>query len=456
MDDLSPVAFDTPRAGEAFELFARAPVASWHDLTGGKPILIIAPHADDETLGCGGLIVETVDKGGTVVVAVMTDGTRSHPNSPSYDAARLTALREAEVVAALQTLGVVTPLVSFLRRADGYLADEGEEAEQNIAAIKAIVDRHGIGSIFVTWGDDPHPDHAASYRLACKVVETRPQLKFFAYPIWGLTLDRDEPVVTPFRSAMRYEVRLAKAQKRRAIDCFASQLGRVILDDPEAFSLSAEDLDRFCGDFELFIDLKQTGEHHRQSISSVPTEHFDNLYRRNADPWNYVENRYEQDRFSATIDALPQARYLRACEIGCSIGVLTERLAERCDSILGVDCSALAMAQAQARLAPLGNASARLMRVPAEVPEGCFDLIVLSEVLYFFSDDDLRAIERFVTSRLEIGGTCILVNFLGDTESPRSGAEAADMFIAASNPGLRSIDQRMFDGFRIDVLERVH
>ena len=456
MDDLrlngSTVSIES--AGAAFECFRRAPVASWNDLTSGRPILIIAPHPDDETLGCGGLIADTARKGVESVIAVMTDGARSHPNSHSHPAEKLRDLREGEVRAAIETLGVQQPVIHFFRQPDGFLATSGPEADECLRRLVDLVDEHGIGSVFVTWGDDPHPDHQAAYALALSIGRQRPEMKLFAYPIWGLTLPSHHVIATPYKSALRYEIRQSRKQKRQAINCYQSQLGLVIQDDADGFSLSEEDIKRFCSDFEIFIDLRQEDHEVRRRISSVPTEHFDALYRQNADPWNYVENAYEQDRFTATIDALPRQQYGRACEIGCSIGVLTQKLAERVEEIIGIDCSSAALALARKRLAPLGNASVKLMRVPEELPEGRFDLIVLSEVLYFFSHDDLLAVVHFVAERLEVGGTCLLVNYLGDTESPRSGSEAAEAFIAAAWRSLRPVSTRQFEGFRIDVLEK--
>ena len=92
------------------------------------------------------------------------------------------------------------------------------------------------------------------------------------------------------------------------------------------------------------------------------------------------------------------------------------------------------------------------MRVPGQVPEGVFDLIVLSEVLYFFSNADLCAIAAFVSQRLTAAGTCILVNFLGDTESPMGGDQAARAFLALLPERLRPVHKQDCQGFRIDTL----
>ena len=444
----------TPTARQAFEVFRTAPVASWIDLTRGKAVLIVAPHADDETLGCGGLIAQTARRGVPIHVAVLTDGARSHPNSRTHPAEALSALREGEVRAALDRLGAQNASLTFFHQPDGYLGEDGSSAQGVVEKLAGLIDANGIETIFVTWGDDPHPDHAAAYKIVERVGSERPTMALFAYPIWGLTLDDDMPVETPFRSALRFEIRPVKSLKHAAIECFQSQLGQIIHDDPDAFSLKPEDIERFCSDFETFVDLRREGDM-RAFITSVPTEHFDSLYLKDSDPWKYIENQYEQDRFQKTIAALPQRSFRRACEIGCSIGVLTEKLADRAGELIGVDCSEPALAQARERLAALGHVTVERMRVPEEVPRGSFDLIVFSEVLYFFSDPDLGRLVRFVEERLEAGGICLMVNFLGDTESPQSGNEAAQKFMALSSSTLRPVSTQEFEGFRIDVLGKV-
>ena len=441
-------------AGDALAHFASAPVANLPDLTGGKPFMVIAPHPDDETLGCGGLMALAARQGTHCTIAVMTDGVRAHLNSKKFDAAARREMRESESRAAAEMLGLSAVNVVFLRQPDGFLPHEGPEGARLVGELDDIVSANGIATIFVTWAADPHPDHSAAANLVMQLAAQRKDLAVFAYPIWGLTLDSQTSITAPFAPALRLEVRPVRGLKRKAVACFASQIAGVIDDDPDGFQLSVDDLDRFCSDFETFIGLTPQGQKSVQKLSSVPTEHFEALYEKSLDPWQYVANSYEQGRFHATLAALPAETYHNACEIGCSIGVLTQLLAQRCDTILGIDCSAKAINEAHRRLADMPNATARLMRVPGELPEGTFDLIVLSEVLYFFSQFDLASMAQFVTLQLQDGGTCILVNFLGDTESPMAGKEAAERFIALLPPALRPVTHQEFEGFRIDVLVR--
>lgn len=119
-------------------------------------------------------------------------------------------------------------------------------------------------------------------------------------------------------------------------------------------------------------------------------EHFERLYRDSLDPWNLETSPYEQQKYQATLAALGDRRFSSALEVGCSIGVLTRRLAGRCDQLIGVDFVAAAVAKARARCASLPGVSIQQMQVPQQWPEGRFDLILFSEVLYFLDEYDLR------------------------------------------------------------------
>jgi hypothetical protein len=70
--------------------------------------------------------------------------------------------------------------------------------------------------------------------------------------------------------------------------------------------------------------------------SSIPARYFDDLYAGERDPWEFETSAYEQAKYDATLAALPRPRYRRGLEIGCSIGVLTARLAGRCGSLVAI------------------------------------------------------------------------------------------------------------------------
>jgi LmbE family N-acetylglucosaminyl deacetylase len=441
-------------AGDAFRFFKTAPVANLIDLTQGKPIIIIAPHSDDETLGCGGLIALCAKANINVTVVVMTDGVGSHPNSTKYGLEARRDLRELEVRTALDELGAHNANIIYFRKQDGYLKSDDEDSKRILSVMEQLIDKSGCGSVFVTWGADPHPDHLASYEIMVKLSYSYPELLFFAYPIWALTLRENKRILFSHEKAVRLEIRQVRNIKRKAIQCFKTQVSGLIDDDPEGFQLTDKHIELFCSDFEIFIEFCANQESRISCLSSVPTEHFEKLYEKSIDPWNYQSNSYEINRFDATIQALPQKHYKNACEIGCSIGVLTEKIGKICDTILGIDCSIKAIEKAKLYNKNNNNIKFEIMRVPEHIPVGSYDLIVLSEVLYFFSADDLLRVSQFVKNQIEENGTCVLVNFLGDTESPMGGHEAANKFCALVEPYFELINQEKHQGFRIDVMVR--
>jgi protein-L-isoaspartate O-methyltransferase len=150
--------------------------------------------------------------------------------------------------------------------------------------------------------------------------------------------------------------------------------------------------------------------------SPVSQAAFEDKYRRNDDPWNFAHSRYEQERYRVTLESLTRPRYRRAFEPGCSIGVLTAALALRCDELLASDIAPSAVALAQQRCAMLPQVSIRCADLATQRPQGVFDLIVLSEVGYYFSSAELARIVHALSVQLEPGGELIGVHWLGHSE----------------------------------------
>ena len=192
-----------------------------------------------------------------------------------------------------------------------------------------------------------------------------------------------------------------------------------------------------------------------RSPSSLPGAYFDRLYRANPDPWNFETSDYEQAKYQATLEALPLSHYARALEVGCSIGVLTERLAPRCDDLLAVDASELALKSAQTRCAALEHVRFARSRVPEEWPDETFDLILLSEVVYYLDRADVRRLAQKVRASLRSGGHVLLVHWIGDTDYPLSGDEACHLFIAEMEGATHRVREGRTDRYRLDCLEAV-
>ena len=112
--------------------------------------------------------------------------------------------------------------------------------------------------------------------------------------------------------------------------------------------------------------------------------YFRDLYAACADPWGLAGRWYEARKYAVSTALLPRQRYGRAFEPGCSIGVLTAMLAPRCDALLACDAVPDAVSSARARTAGLPGVRVEQRAVPGQWPPGSFDLIVLSELLYYF------------------------------------------------------------------------
>ena len=148
--------------------------------------------------------------------------------------------------------------------------------------------------------------------------------------------------------------------------------------------------------------------------------------------------------------ALPVPRFSAGFEVGCSIGVLTRQLADRCASLLAVDVAEAALVQARARCAELPHVTMQRMRIPAEWPDRVFDLVLLSEVLYYLSPDDIAWTASRARTCLSRGGAILLVHYILPTDSPCSGDVASEIFIA--NVGLAPALQRRETQYRLDLL----
>ncbi|MCQ8239715.1 class I SAM-dependent DNA methyltransferase [Rhizosaccharibacter radicis] len=201
---------------------------------------------------------------------------------------------------------------------------------------------------------------------------------------------------------------------------------------------------------------------------SWPGEVFDRLYAADPDPWRYETSDYERAKYAATLAALPTGPIGDALELACSIGVMTRQLAPRCRSLLSVDGAASALERAATRCAELRNVSFRHARLPEELPAappGGWSLAVISELLYFLSPDDIDRLADGVAAGCAPEASILLVNWLGETDTPCTGEEAATFFLARAREhgfhctmttrgGTGASDGRPSEGYRLDRLDR--
>ncbi len=221
------------------------------------PALVMAPHPDDESLGCGGTIAQLRQLGYPVHVLFVSDGTLSHPNSARYPAQKLRDLREAEAREAVQILGVEPDACSFMRLPDRRVPTVNEPGFADaVATVTALLNRLKPTVLFMPWQRDPHPDHRACWQIGQRAAqEALLQPRLLEYLIWlwelGTPDDWPQPDTTQI---WRVDITDVLPQRDRAIAAHRSQVTRLIDDDPTAFFLSPELLTHFAPPRELFVE----------------------------------------------------------------------------------------------------------------------------------------------------------------------------------------------------------
>jgi LmbE family N-acetylglucosaminyl deacetylase len=237
-----------------FEGASRLPVASLEQIAGPRGIVVVAPHPDDETLGCGGLIALAHDAGKAIRIIVISDGCGSHPNSTSHPPNRLRDLRESETRAAVAALGLDPSALAFLRLADRYVPDEGEEAERAAREIAKAAAQIDASAVLATWRHDPHCDHQAAWRIAAMAGRMSPRgVALIAYPIWGWSLPPQTPLPLPAKGR-RLAIKDVLERKQRAIASHRSQISSMVQNDPPALILTEETLARFAAPYETYLE----------------------------------------------------------------------------------------------------------------------------------------------------------------------------------------------------------
>jgi len=171
-------------------------------------------------------------------------------------------------------------------------------------------------------------------------------------------------------------------------------------------------------------------------MSNVTTSaaFFEAKYQQAADPWNFATSRYELNRYACILASLRPRRFRRAFEAGCSIGVLTEQLAAICGHVDALDLSVTAAGRALERCRHLGNVDIQVGSVRTHVPPGLYDLIVVSEIGYYFHHDELLMLGAELSERLAPGGILLGAHWLGHSDDHLlSGDEVHESLSSLAN-----------------------
>jgi hypothetical protein len=189
--------------------------------------------------------------------------------------------------------------------------------------------------------------------------------------------------------------------------------------------------------------------------SPVSQAAFEAKYRQSGDPWDFSGSRYERDRYELTLRSLMRAHYRRAFEPACSIGVLTAALAERCDELQAIDIAPSAVVTARKRCANFPRVTISCADLAAQCPEGPFDLIVFSELGYYFKEAQLTHIAESISATLEAGGELLGAHWLGTSEDHLlHGDEVHAILKDALTKSCAWIKGARHPGFRLDTWRR--
>ena len=432
------------RLGNLRDAMAAAPVVGPLRLIGDGGLVVVAPHPDDETIGASALITAAADARRAIALVALTDGEGSHRGSAEYPAERLATLRKGEQDAAMAVLcGEFRPETLRLSLPDGASQWHPHFAE-SAARIATLCDEIGATALAATLPDDPHPDHQAAGQLASAVRTLRPRLRLLFYPVWLARLGDDETIDAD--RLVPFNVPVPLARKKESLACHASQLGQIVHDDPDGFTLPDWFLAKQGEPLETLFWEPMPG-------STPGGEHFAALYANGGDPWQVRTADYERDKRTATLAPIADRRFERGLEIGCGEGHLTALLAPRCRTMLGVDLDPTIVERAVAFNHDIANLTFRQARVPDAFPDERFDLLVFSEVLYFLNETELQRLAAVLQTTTLPDAHILLVNYLGPTDTPLSGADAPDFLIACLGMAWHA-ESTSPGPFRIDHLRR--
>lgn len=240
------------------QLMADVSLYALGELSRWDRTLVVAPHPDDESLGCGGAIALLRQQQLPVHVLFISDGTMSHPHSQRYLAEARRMLREQEAKSALEILGVDASEITFLGLPDTQVPTAGR-ASARFREASALILEHlqkvSPRTLLVPWRRDPHGDHRATWQLLRAAVDLYDTpVRWLEYPVWVWESTNIEDLPTPTDGSwFKLNVGSVLDRKRRAIAAHVSQTTPLIDDDPDGFTLSTEMIGHFIQPYEYYL-----------------------------------------------------------------------------------------------------------------------------------------------------------------------------------------------------------
>lgn len=171
------------------------------------------------------------------------------------------------------------------------------------------------------------------------------------------------------------------------------------------------------------------------------------------DPWHFALSAYEKRKYALTVASLPKAKYRNAFEPGCSIGILSEHLARRCQRLLAADIDADVLDRAAQRVKGFPHVRIEQRTIPTQWPDGLFDLVVFSELAYYFDEVTLNRVMALVIRSTVVGAHILGVHGRGEADHPLTADRTHEVIASAKR--LHSVVHHEETQFVLDVWERV-
>lgn len=191
----------------------------------GSRSLILAPHQDDEALGCAGLILTRRRADLPVDVVYLTDGAGSHPGHPRLPAVELARLRRAEAIQAMQGLQVEAASLHSLDAIDGTLAHlPPEEIEALAGRLAEVISARTPTELFLPCRADGSSEHEATFRLTQRALQlVHLKTRIMEYPVWARW--SSQRLIRPGLTSRVWRLTFPEhvAVKRAALACYVSQ-----------------------------------------------------------------------------------------------------------------------------------------------------------------------------------------------------------------------------------------
>lgn len=216
-------------------------------------IVVLAPHPDDETLGCGALLAACFAAEQPVHIFILTNGDKSHTGSADWPPEKLAALRRIEAIKAVRTLGGSEQDLTFLEIPDSKAPQSGNAMFELADRLAAITGQTNATTLISASAADPHCDHVAAAAIAEATVANSPSTRLFFYPVWSRLPGTDLTQGGLF-AVHRLPLGPWGSAKRAALAAHASQLGQVVIDDPDGFALPEAFVEMFLTEDELYLE----------------------------------------------------------------------------------------------------------------------------------------------------------------------------------------------------------